>query len=51
MGLDAFVRCRCFGGKLKIQSNMEDLYIDDEDHICSKGFLDQKLEELGSDLF
>ena len=52
MGLDAFVRCRCFEeGKLKPGPiPLEDLYIDDEDHICSK-FLDQKLEELGSDLF
>lgn len=52
MGLDAFVRCRCFEeGKLKPGPiPFEDLYIDDEDHICSK-FLDQKLEELGSDLF
>ena len=52
MGLDAFVRCRCFEeGKLKPgPMPLEDLYIDDEDHICSK-FLDQKLEELGSDLF
>ncbi len=52
MGLDAFVRCRCFEeGKLKPGPiPLEDLYIDDEDHICSK-FLDQKLEELGSELF
>lgn len=52
MGLDAFVRCRCFEeGKLKPGPiPLEDFYIDDEDHICSK-FLDQKLEELGSDLF
>ena len=52
MGLDAFVRCRCFEeGKLKPGPiPFEDLYIDDEDHICSK-FLDQKLEELGSKQF
>ena len=52
MGLDAFVRCRCFEeGKLKPGPiPFEDLYIDDEDYISSK-FLDQKLEELGSDLF
>ena len=52
MGLDAFVRCRCFEeGKLKPGPiPLEDLYIDDEDYISSK-FLDQKREELGSKLF
>jgi len=41
MGLDAFVRCRCFEeGKLKPGPiPFEDLYIDEEDFICSK-FLD-----------
>ena len=52
MGLDAFVRCKCFEeGKLKPGPiPFEDLYIDDEDHICSK-FLDQKREELSFELF
>ena len=52
MGLDAFVRCRCFEeGKLKPGPiPLEDLYIDDEDHICSK-FLDQKRKELSSEQF
>ncbi|MBF0920890.1 MAG: hypothetical protein HXK54_02650 [Atopobium sp.] len=52
MGLDAFVRCRCFEeGKLKPGPiPFEDLYIDDEDYICSK-FLDQKRKELSSELF
>ena len=52
MGLDASVRCRCFEeGKLKPGPiPFEDLYIDEEDYICSK-FLDQKHEELGSELF
>lgn len=52
MGLDAFVCCRCFEeGKLKPGPiPFEDLYIDDEEFICSK-LLDQKLEELGFDLF
>lgn len=38
MGLDAFVRCRCFEeGKLKPgPMPLEDLYIDDEEFICSK---------------
>ena len=52
MGLDAFVRCRCFEeGKLKPGPiPFEDLYIDDEDYISSK-FLDQKRKELSSELF
>lgn len=50
MGLDAFVRCRCFEeGKLKPGPiPFEDLYIDDEDYISSK-FLDQKRKELSSE--
>ncbi len=52
MGLDAFVRCRCFEeGKLKPGPiPFEDLYIDDEDYISSK-FLDQKRKELSSEQF
>lgn len=52
MGLDAFVRCRCFEeGKLKPGPiPFEDLYIDDEEFICSK-FLDQKRKELSSEQF
>ena len=46
MGLDAFVRCRCFEeGKLKPGPiPFEDLYIDEEDFICSK-FLDLELSK------
>ena len=52
MGLDAFVRCRCFEeGKLKPGPiPFEDLYIDDEEFICSK-LLDQKRKELSSEQF
>lgn len=52
MGLDAFVRCRCFEeGKLKPGPiPFEDLYIDDEDYISSK-LLDQKRKELSSEQF
>ncbi|MBF0903643.1 MAG: hypothetical protein HXK38_04195, partial [Atopobium sp.] len=52
MGLDAFVRCRCFEeGKLKPgPMPLEDLYIDDEEFICSK-LLDQKRKELSSEQF
>lgn len=52
MGLDAVVRCRCFEeGKLKPGPiPFENLYIDEEDFICSK-LLDQKRKELGYEQF
>lgn len=52
MGLDTFVRCRCFEeGKLKPGPiPFEDLYIDDEEFVCSK-LLDQKRKELSSEQF
>lgn len=52
MGLDAFVRCRCFEER-KLKPGpipFEDLYIDDEEFICSK-LLDQKRKELSSEQF